>query len=51
MNCASEDYVGKERIFVAIDDHNNDGEFLPGAISSRYDSEEQNDEEIENNLF
>ena len=49
MNCASEDYVGKERIFVAIDDHDNDREFLPGAISSRYDSEEQN--EIENNLF
>ena len=51
VNCASEDYCGKERIFVAIDDHDNDGEFLPGAISSRDDSEEQNDEEIENNLF
>ena len=52
VNCASEEYVEKERIFAAIDDDDdddNDGEFLPGAISSSDDSEEENDEEIENN--
>ena len=51
VNCASEEYVEKHRIFAAIDDDDddNDGEFLPGAISSSDDSEEENDEEIENN--
>ena len=41
VNCASEEYVEKERIFAAIDDDDNNGEFLPGAISSIDDSEEQ----------
>ena len=51
VNCASEVHVEKERIFSAIadDDNDNDGELLPGAISSRDDSGEENDEEIENN--
>ena len=50
MNCASEEYVEKERIFASInDDDDNGGEFLPGAITSSDDSEEENDEEIENN--
>ena len=51
VNCASEEYVEKHRIFAAIDDDDddNDGEFLPGAISSSDDSEEENHEEIENN--
>ena len=51
VNCASEEYLEKERIFAALndDDDDNDGEFLPGAISSSDDSEEENDEEIENN--
>ena len=56
VNCASEEYVEKEKILAAIDDDDdddddddNDGEFLPGAISSSHDSEEENDEEIENN--
>ena len=47
VNCASEEYVEKERIFAAIDDDDNDGEFLPGAISSSDDSEKENDKEIE----
>ena len=40
----------KKRIFAAIndDDDDNDGEFLPGAISCSDDSEEENDEDIEN---
>ena len=43
--------VEKERIFSAIvdDDNDNDGELLPGAISSSDDSGVENDEEIENN--
>ena len=42
VNCASEEHVEKERIFVAIgDDDDNDGGFLPGAISSSDDSEEK----------
>ena len=51
VNCASEEYVEKHRIFAAIDDDDddNDEEFLPGAISSSDDSEEENHEEIENN--
>ena len=51
VNCASEEYVEKHRIFTATDDDDddNDGEFLPGAISSSDDSEEENHEEIENN--
>ena len=51
VNCASEEYVEKHRIFAAIDDDDddNDGEFLPGAISSSDDSEEENHEEIKNN--
>ena len=53
VNCASEEYVEKHRIFAATDDDDddddNDGEFLPGAISSSDDSEEENHEEIENN--
>ena len=52
VNCPSEEYLEKERIFAALnddDDDDNDGEFLPGAISSSDDSEEENDEEIENN--
>ena len=50
VNCASEEYVEKHRIFAAIDDDDdNDGEVLPGAISSSDDSEEENHEEIENN--
>ena len=49
VNCAFEGYAEKERIFAAIDDDDNDGEFLPGAISNSDDSEEENDEEIENN--
>ena len=50
MNCASEEYVEKERIFASInDDDDNGGEFLPGAITSNDDSEEEN-EEIENNF-
>ena len=50
VNCASEEHVEKEIIFAAFgDDNENDGEFLPGAISSSDDSEEENDEEIENN--
>ena len=51
VNCASEVHVEKERIFSAIadDDNDNDGELLPGAISSSDDSGEENDEEIENN--
>ena len=37
-------------MFAAIDDDDdNDGEFLPGAISSSDDSEKENDKEIENN--
>ena len=49
VNCASEGYVEKERIFAAIDDDDDDdddddGEFLSGAISSSDDSEEENDE-------
>ena len=49
VNSASEKYVEKGRIFAAIDDDDdNDGEFLPGAISSSDDSEDENDEEIEN---
>ena len=47
MNCASEEYVEKDRIFADDDDDNDDddddnddGEFLPGAISSSDDSEE-----------
>ena len=40
VNCASEEYVEKERIFAVIDDDDdNDGEFLPRAISSSDDSE------------
>ena len=53
VNCTSEEYVEKEIILVAIDgydDDNDDGEFLPGAISSSDYSEEENDEEIENNF-
>ena len=56
VNCASEEYVEKEKILAAIDDDDdddddddNDGEFLPATISSSHDSEEENDEEIENN--
>ena len=51
VNCASEEHVEKERIFGAIgdDDDDNDGEFLPGAISSSDDSEEKKSWEIENN--
>ena len=49
VNCASEEYVEKERIFAAIDDDDNNGGFFPGAINSSDDSEEENDEEIENN--
>ena len=42
----------KKIIFAAInDDDDNDGEFLPGAISPSDDSKEENDEEIENNWF
>ena len=50
VNCPSEEYVKKERIFAALDvDDDNDGEFIPWAISSSDDSNEENDEEIENN--
>ena len=56
VNCASEEYVEKERIFATIDDDDdddddddNDGKFLPGALSNSDDSEEEIDEEIENN--
>ena len=49
VNCASEEYVDKKRIFGAIDDDDNDVEFLSGSISSSDDSEEENNEEIENN--
>ena len=54
VNCASEEYVEKERIFAAIDDDDdddddNDGELLAGGISSSDDSEEETDEETENN--
>ena len=55
VNCTSEEYVEKEIILAAIDgydddDHDNDdGEFLPGAISSS-DYSEEDDEEIENNF-
>ena len=52
VNCASEEYVGKEIIFAAIDDDDdddNDAEFLPGVISSSDDSEEEGNKEIENN--
>ena len=54
VNCASEEYVEKERIFASIDDDDdddddNDGEVLAGGISSSDDSEEETDEETENN--
>ena len=54
VNCASEEYVEKEKIFAAIDDDDdddddNDGEFLSGTISSSDDSEEENDDELESN--
>ena len=39
VNCASEEYVEKERIFAAIDD--DDGEFLPGATNISDDSKEE----------
>ena len=40
VNCASEEYVEKERIFAAIDD-DDDGEFLPGATNISDDSKEE----------
>ena len=43
VNCGSDEYVEKERIFAAIDDDDNDGEILPGAISSSDNLEEEND--------
>ena len=51
VNCASEEYVEKERVFLATDDdHNDNGEFLPGAIRSVDSAEgEENDEETEDN--
>ena len=49
VNCASEEYVEKEIIFAAFDDDYENDEFLPGAISSSDNSEEENDEEIESN--
>ena len=38
VNCASEEYVEKERIFAAVDDDgddddDNDGEFLAGGLA------------------
>ena len=49
VNCASEEYVEKERVFLASDDDNNNGEFLTGAIRTDDSAEEENDEEVEQN--
>ena len=49
VNCASEEYVEKERVFLATDDDNNNGEFLTGAIRTDDSAEEENDEEVEQN--
>ena len=49
VNCASEEYVEKERVFLATNDDNNNGEFLTGAIRTDDSAEEENDEEVEQN--
>ena len=49
VNCASEEYFEKERVFLATDDDNNNGEFLTGAIRTDDSAEEENDEEVEQN--
>ena len=50
VNCASEEYDEKERVFAATDNDGSNGEFLTGAIrSDDSTADEENNEGIEEN--
>ena len=50
VNCTSEEYIEKERVFATTDDNDNDGELLPGTIITDDSAgEEENAEVIDSN--